>query len=197
MPTASDVEVLLGDFERLARAEGLRWYLFGAQAVVLHGRPRLTEDVDITLEIARPSLPDFVRRASEAGFELRVQEDPEGFVEATSVLPMRHSPTGLDLDVVLAGSGLEGQFLDRATVSRMGSARVPVIDASDLVVAKILAGRAKDLDDADGIVACQGDALDLARIRALLRELQEALSISDLLPAFDRCLVRGRRAPGG
>lgn len=30
--------------------EGLRWYVFGAQAVVVYGQPRLTADLDVTLE---------------------------------------------------------------------------------------------------------------------------------------------------
>ncbi|HUP47620.1 MAG TPA: hypothetical protein VNA04_02405 [Thermoanaerobaculia bacterium] len=30
-----------------------RWYLFGAQAVIAHGVPRLSADVDVTLEMSR------------------------------------------------------------------------------------------------------------------------------------------------
>ncbi len=39
---------LLSDLKKALENLGLRWYLFGAQAVVVHGRPRLTEDVDVT-----------------------------------------------------------------------------------------------------------------------------------------------------
>ena len=30
---------------------GVRWYIFGAQAVIAAGAPRLTEDVDVTVEL--------------------------------------------------------------------------------------------------------------------------------------------------
>src|SRR5436190_20787576 len=37
-----------------------RWYLFGAQAATLWGRPRLTADVDITAEIPFERLDNFL-----------------------------------------------------------------------------------------------------------------------------------------
>ena len=48
-----------------------------------------------------------------AGFALRV-DDPD-FVRRTRVMPFVHLATGMPLDVVLAGSGLEEGFLNRAT----------------------------------------------------------------------------------
>jgi len=88
------------------------WYLFGAQAVVAYGVPRLSADVDVTLRLT-PDSPDlFIEDMRLAGFELRV-DDPE-FVRRTRVLPFVHVATGMPLDVVLAGSGLEDEFLTRA-----------------------------------------------------------------------------------
>jgi hypothetical protein len=89
-----------------------RWYVFGAQAVIAYGVPRLSADVDVTLQLV-PDAPDrFVRDMDAAGFALRV-DDPE-FVRRTRVLPFVHRATAMPLDVVLAGSGLEDEFLDRA-----------------------------------------------------------------------------------
>lgn len=48
------------------------------------------------------------------GFSLRVS-DPD-FVARTRVMPFVHGPTGLPLDIVLAGPGLEDGFLERAIV---------------------------------------------------------------------------------
>jgi hypothetical protein len=43
------------------RLRRLRWYVFGAQAVVVHGRPRMTGDVDVTVEIDVSRLPSLIR----------------------------------------------------------------------------------------------------------------------------------------
>lgn len=99
-----------------------RWYVFGAQAVIAYGVPRLSADVDITLQLV-PDAPDrFVVDMDAAGFALRA-DDP-GFVQRTRVLPFVHRATAMPLDVVLAGSGLEDEFLDRAQSVDVGGITV-------------------------------------------------------------------------
>ena len=195
MPSRSEVAVVLSDLALLFERLGARWYLFGAQAVVLHGRPRLTEDVDVTVELERSRTPELVRAAAEAGFALRIEDDVEAFVEQAWVLPLRHGPTGVDVDLVLAGSGLEMIFLDRAGSTRVGDVLITVIAAGDLVVSKILAGRPKDIDDAAGVLALSGERIDLDRVRALLRQLEEVLSVSDLVSVLD-CLLAQQPSSG-
>lgn len=160
-----------------------RWCLFGAQAVVVHGVPRLSADVDVTLALA-PDTPDrFALDMQAAGFALRVP-DPD-FVRRTRVMPFVHQPTGMPLDVVLAGSGLEDEFLDRAVPTDLGGTAVPVIDVADLLIAKVLAGRPKDVDDAGALWRLHRGKVDTTRVRQTLRLLEEALSQSDLVATFE------------
>ena len=122
-----------------------RWYVFGAQAVIIYGVPRLSADVDVTLALAPDAPERFAAEMQAAGFALRV-DDPE-FVRRTRVMPFTHLPTLLPLDIVLAGSGLEDEFLDRAVPTDIGGTVVPLIDLGDLIIAKVLAGRPKDVDE--------------------------------------------------
>ena len=168
-----------------------RWYVFGAQAVIAYGVPRLSADVDVTLQLVPAEPKRFVRDMEAAGFVLRV-DDPE-FVRRTRVMPFVHLATAMPLDVVLAGSGLEEEFLDRAQVVDVGGAIVPLIDAGDLVIAKVLAGRPKDLEDARGLWSLRGRDLDPGRIRRMLKLLEEALSQSDLLSGFESIQKRAAR----
>ena len=116
-----------------------RWYVFGAQAVIAYGVPRLSADVDVTLALT-PDVPErFASDMDAAGFSLRVT-DPE-FVRRTRIMPFVHVATGMPLDVVLAGSGLEEEFLSRAVSTDVGGTPVPLIEVCDLIVAKVLAGR--------------------------------------------------------
>jgi hypothetical protein len=94
-------------------------------------------------------------------------------------------------DIVLAGSGLEDEFLDRAREVDVGGTVVPLISLEDLIIAKVLAGRPKDVDDASNLWRLRGHELDAGRVRGTLRLLEEALSQSDLLPAFEAILYRG------
>ena len=171
-----------------------RWYLFGAQAVILYGVPRLSADVDVTLALTPDAAERFAADMQAAGFALRVN-DPE-FVRRTRVMPFVHGPTAMPLDIVLAGSGLEDEFLDRAVPTEVGSVVVPLIERGDLVIAKVLAGRPKDVDDARALWQLHGQELDADRIRhtlGLRSTARQRDSAHDRCPPSDR--VRGVEDP--
>lgn len=171
---------------------GARWYVFGAQAVLVWGRPRLTGDVDVTMFLDPEEPEAFVTAMTQAGFDLRIT-NVHDFVARTRVFPFTHAASGFALDVVLGGPGLEEEFLRTARRVDLGGVTVPVIGPEELIVTKILAGRSKDVDDVRGILAAQGERLDLQRIRTLLRALEAAIDQSDLLPCFEE-QVRAVRA---
>lgn len=170
---------------------GVRWYLFGAQAAFFYGASRLTVDVDITVALESCSPAELVTALLRHGIRPRV-DDPD-FTARTRVLPVIHTVSRIAGDIVLAGPGLEERFLDRAEVRDVLGVRVPVATAEDLIVMKILAGRPKDMEDVKAIVAVQGDKLDIAEIRDLLRIVEEALGQSDLLPTFEKIWTPVRR----
>jgi hypothetical protein len=181
VPTS--VTRLLADLAVALRQLRLRWYVFGAQAVVVHGRPRLTEDVDVTVDLDEIGSRVLVQRLATAGFDLAEFADDE-FVDATRVLPFVHKASGMALDVVLAGPGLEQLFLDGAEEVDLDGIIVPVIRVEHLLVTKILAARPKDLDDVREILHSRDD-IDLKLVRELLRELEIAIGEGDLVAVFD------------
>jgi Nucleotidyl transferase AbiEii toxin, Type IV TA system len=187
-PVAEVLGLLAGAFARLR----IRWYLFGAQAVIVWGRPRTSADIDVTAESSPDAAPELVREFEASGFALRIHRGVEEFVARTRVLPFVHRVSGMPVDVVLAGPGLEERFLDRAIPVAFGQWSIPVLAPEDLVVTKILAGRPKDIEDVRGILIERASALDLPEIRRTLRLLEEALGQSDLLPAFERELRDGK-----
>jgi hypothetical protein len=188
---ASPVAELLAAFGAAARRLDVSWYLFGAQAALLHGAARLTADVDVTVDLGARPTRDLVDELLAAGFDLRVR-DAEEFVERTRVLPMRHVATGLPVDVVLAGPGPEALFLRRARSRDVEGVSVPVASPEDLVVMKVLAGRPKDIDDALAILTAHRDDLDLAQLRGTVRQLESALDQSDLTPLLEHLITRSR-----
>ncbi len=178
---------VLADLARGLGALGVRWFLFGAQAAILHGSARLSADVDVTVDLGARSNRELVDTLSRAGFELRVA-DAQGFVETIRVIPLLHVPSRMPLDIVLAGPGLEEQFFARATEHRVGDVVVPVVSAEDLVAMKILAGRSRDIEDVASIVRVRRD-LDVEAIRGTLRLLERALDRADLVAELERVIA--------
>lgn len=188
----SAVADLLADLGAALDTLGVRWYLFGAQAAILYGVARLTADVDVTVQVpAGQPVPTWMPTLAAHRFQPRVT-DP-AFLAETRVLPLVHDTTGLPVDLVLAGPGLEEEFLERAGRVAVDGVLVPVVDVSDLVVLKVLAGRAKDLEDAATVLRIQAERIDEMRVRRVLSMLEEALGQSDLVPAFERLQVVARR----
>ena len=191
-PDTAPAELLAALAEALAALHA-QWYLFGAQAAIIWGRPRLTADVDVTVRLEPEEPARLVAALESRGFRLRVGL-ADDFVRRTRVLPFVYLPNGLPLDVVLAGPGLEEMFLSRAVRVQVAGVTVPVISPEDLVVAKVLAGRPKDIEDIRGILRERLARLDVDSIRSTLSMVEKALSQSDLVPVFDDELARARRA---
>lgn len=186
---SADAEV----YAALARALaplGVRWYLFGAQAAILYGAARFTEDIDITVELGNIQTSVLVLALEKVGFASRLRD--ERFVEQTRVVPLVYEATNTPVDIVLAGPGIEELFFDGARQIDVDGELVPVASPEDLVVMKVLAGRAKDLEDVVAVLAAQ-EQFDEKRTRSLIELLERALDQSDLMPAFERCWRRAIR----
>ena len=188
----SPVADLLASLGAALAAVHAEWYLFGAQAAIVYGVARLTADVDITARVPpRLSNQALVDALAPRGFRLRF-DDPV-LVEHGRVLPFVHEATGLPVDIVLAGPGLEDEFFARTELRDIDGVGVPVVDVSDLIVMKVLADRPKDIEDVVTLLRVQSARIDRARVRHVLQMLESALGQSDLIPAFESAVARAER----
>jgi hypothetical protein len=183
---SADVEI----YAALARAIeslGMRWYVFGAQAAILHGAVRFSEDIDVTVDVADQSYRLLIDALRREGFETRIGD--ESFIELTRVIPMFYEPTEIPVDVVLSGPGIEEIFFEgRIMVEIEKGFQIPVARPEDVVVMKILSARPKDLEDVSSVFSAQMANFDVRRVRWLLGQLERALDRNDLLPLFEsRC----------
>ncbi|MGD8316180.1 MAG: hypothetical protein PVH21_04540 [Myxococcales bacterium] len=186
-PFAEVLSSLRGTFEQLE----VDWYVFGAQAALVHGAVRMTADVDVTVFPGDLTMEALVEALEANGFELRGVETD--FVRETRVLPLVHLETGINADVVIGGPGIEESFRSRAEPVDLGGTIVPVAAAEDVVAMKILGGRSKDREDVVAIIAAQGPSLNYNRIRATLELLEKALDRSDLVVELGRARAEATR----
>jgi hypothetical protein len=129
---------------------GIRWMLIGALAANRYrATTRLTQDVDLLLADLGPGLAALERALAEAGWSLR-RALPGG-----EVLRLRHPELGA-ADLIVAGTDYERVALSRARAERLGSAaEVPVATIEDVIVLKLVAGRAQDLADIEAILSAK------------------------------------------
>ena len=192
MPKQPGVADYLTAIARALKGAGVRWYVFGAQAVVAAGAVRVTADIDITTEDVPVSL--LQRTLNKAGFVVRSDiADVEALIEHHRILPLEHAVTGMQLDVVRAGPGPEEDMLQRVVLRRVGRVSIPFVSTNDLLVLKTLAGREKDLEDIRALVRSASDEIDVAVVRQRLDEIASLIDDSTLRALFDEQLKKARR----
>jgi len=68
-PPTPDFERLIAGVARALGTRGVPYMLIGGQAVLLHGEPRLTQDIDVTPGVApgREDMPEQVEELRREG----------------------------------------------------------------------------------------------------------------------------------
>lgn len=187
-----DFEALLARLTRELEAAGLPFMLIGGQAVLLHGVPRLTEDIDLTLAADPDALPRLLEACRSLGLE-PLPENVEAFVRETFVLPAADPDTGIRVDFIFSTTPYERQAIERAVRVELEGTEVPFATAEDLIIHKLFAGRARDLEDAAGVARRRGPTLDRKYLERWVAAFAELPGREDL----PRRLRETLDAPGG
>ncbi len=162
--------------ERIALAlEGaaVPYMVIGGQAVLLHGEPRLTKDIDITLGAGLDRLQEIRGLMRTMGLSPLVE--PDDFTRRTMVLPCSDPGSGIRVDFIFSFSPYERQAIAGALRVRIGATDVRFASAEDLVIHKVIAGRPRDLEDAR-IILLKNPRLDIHYVRHWLSDFTSALA---------------------
>lgn len=186
-----DLSQLIAAVARELRRRDVGFMLIGGQAVLLHGAPRLTEDIDVTLALGPEELP-VVEAAARALMLQPLAADPGAFVRETFVYPARHAESGLRVDFIFSTTDYERQAIARATRVELAGESVPFSTAEDLIIHKLFASRARDIEDAVSVVRRQGEALDWSYIEQWCRHFAEVPGREEMPAAAARLRVAGR-----
>lgn len=168
-PPNPDFEALIARVARSLEASEIPFMLIGGQAVLLHGEPRLTQDIDVTLGIPPDRASEIVAAAEAAGLA-PLPGDPLGFARDTFVLPSEEPATGLRVDFIFSTTPYEAQAIQRAVEVAVEDETVPFAAVEDLLLHKLFAGRPRDLEDAAGVVRRKGEEVDWEYVRRWAEE---------------------------
>lgn len=158
---------------------GGRGVIVGGIAAGLLGEPRFTADVDAVLLLETDDLPLLLSRAAAQGLLPRIA-DAEAFAAKNRVLLLRHSESGIDVDLSLGMLDFEREMIQRSRSADLGGLKVRLPTPEDLIVMKAVAHRPKDLQDIRAILESH-PKLDKKYIRAQVRQFAKALEMPELL----------------
>lgn len=180
-----DFSAFLGAIAEALRERHLPFMLIGGQAVLVHGQPRLTEDIDITLGIDPSQLGTVLDVCSALALD-PIPEDVEGFVAETFVLPALHVESGIRVDFIFSTTPYEQEAIARAEHHELAGVPIPFATAEDLILHKLFAGRARDWEDAVSVVRRKGEGLDWQFIRRWAIEFAQIPGREEMPAQVDR-----------
>jgi predicted nucleotidyltransferase len=178
----------LSDLTRWLEAAGIPSMIIGGIAASILGRPRATRDIDVLAVAADDQWTRLLDSSKVHGIIARI-ENPLEFARRTRVLLLRHTESGIDIDVILSGLPFEAEAVSRATVHELGGVRVRLPQVEDLLTMKAIAHRPQDLRDIEGLL----DAFPGANVESVRRWVQDfaaAAELPDLPEEFEKLLAQ-------
>ena len=164
---------LLKKVSRTLKKASVPYMVIGGQAVLVYGEPRLTRDIDITVGIGIDGLDQMKKIVSTVGLRILV-ENERAFVERNMVLPTLEVKSGIRVDFIFSFSPYERQAIERGRDIQLGRTTIRFASLEDLVIHKVIAGRARDIEDVKSILA-KNPKYDSNEIAKWLREFDRSL----------------------
>jgi len=163
------------------------YMIIGGQAVLLYGEPRLTRDIDITLGLGIDGLEKIADTVK--ALELTIQvTDVTDFVEKTMVLPTSDVRSGIRVDFIFSFSSYERQAIEKSKEVKFDHTPVRFASLEDVIIHKVLAGRARDIEDVKAILL-KNPGYDKKYIRDWLADFDKSLE-GNHLRAFDEIISK-------
>lgn len=145
-------QTLLAKIARALDGAGVSYMIIGGQAVLLHGEPRLTRDIDVTLGCDAGGLVGILSVMAVAGLHPSVS-GVEEFVRKTNVLPLKDEATAIRVDLIFSFTPYESEAILRSIIIPFEGTNVHFAAVEDLIIHKLVAGRPRDLEDVRGVLA--------------------------------------------
>jgi len=179
-------EEILAKLSLALDERSIPYMIIGGQAVLLYGEPRLTRDIDVTLGVDVDAFPK-IREISRKLNLKPLPSDIVEFVKQTMILLTKDEATGIRIDFTFSSTSYESQAIERAREVSVKKAVVKFASLEDVIIHKVFAGRARDLDDV-GSILIKNPLVNLPYIEKWLAEFDESLSRTRFLKKFKKIL---------
>jgi hypothetical protein len=157
------VSLFFQDVLTLLRDGGVQHVIVGGTAVILHGVPRTTADLDIVVDLDPANLRRLVAAMNRLGYQPRAPVDPlelcdaerrREWIESKGMRAFTFHLPGhplADIDVLIDSPIGYAELSRHAERIDAGGLVIRIAAIDDLIRMKTAAGRAQDLDDVDAL----------------------------------------------
>lgn len=179
---------VLADLISWLEKKSVQGQVIGGVAASFLGRPRLTQDVDVLVLLDEDDWDDFLEEGKRYGFIPR-RADAIAFAKANRVLLVRHSTSGIDMDISLGSLPFEKESVRRSLRLKIGKLIIPIPTPEDLIIMKAIAHRAKDMIDIESIIEMNA-RIDLKRVRKWVKAFADVLDMPEIYADLERLIQK-------
>ena len=115
-------------------------------------------------------------------------ENPKQFVSETRALPAEDSNLHIRIDFIFSFSGFERQAIERACRKTLAGCEVKFASCEDLVIFKMIASRAVDIEDVKSILNKKAESIDYEYIYKWLAEFSQIPEYKNVTESFKKLL---------
>ena len=147
------------EFVQFLNANAVEYLVVGGYALMAHGHPRYTGDIDFWVDPTRNNIANLLKALTQFGFaSVDLKEDD--FLVEQAVIQLGFPPARIDLMVAVSGVEFANAYKSRLEVD-LDDTRINVINRDDFIRNKLATGRAKDFVDLKelGVDVGQSDKL--------------------------------------
>lgn len=150
--------------------EKAEYIIIGGIAAGTLGEPRVTGDVDIDIFIEQGDVVAFLKKLKKDGFGVNEQRCVTMAGER-GVFQINYGD--FHVDFIIASIDLEKEALKRRKKIKLYNIKAFFPTPEDLILLKIIPGRAQDLLDAQRVLVRQREKLDIKYLESWARKLSE------------------------
>jgi len=150
--------------------EKLPYLVIGGLASSVHGYPRMTQDVDICLSIAKERVGGFLRKARKRGFRFDEEEELRN-VESLGVFKMGLGD--FHIDFIILSTEFEKAAISRSSRLTIFGVEAPLPTPEDLILLKVIPNRPIDVADMENIARRYSGRLDRRYIELWAQRLSD------------------------
>jgi hypothetical protein len=168
--------------QNVLRQAGIDSMVVGGLAIAAWGEPRATKDADLKVLLQREQAKQLLSVLTPE-YEL-LSDEPEKMLLQLGFVFTRH-PSGVRIDLLLAETGFDLQAMKRRRqIEPLPGISLTVCSPEDLIIYKMISTRARDQEDARGVIRLQAENLDHDYVEDWLRQFEMALDDSTLVQSF-------------
>ncbi|MFH1128191.1 MAG: nucleotidyl transferase AbiEii/AbiGii toxin family protein [Candidatus Omnitrophota bacterium] len=168
----------LSVLKRLLEGAGCQWMIIGGVAASLLGKPRFTADVDAVALIEDKEFSNLLKVARRLGLTTRIKDAVE-FAQKNRVLLLKHTKTGINVDLSLGLLPFEKEAIKRSKRFKIANITFNLPTPEDLIIFKAVAHRPRDIEDIREIVKIH-TKVNKKYIKKIVKEFASCLGMPEI-----------------